>query len=61
MIDLTFTAKSENDEYAKQINSLSGIVVFISKTDDHEPWTMEGVFGKDLPCRLCPLVSRQLL
>ncbi len=42
MVDLTYSAKSENDKYAKQIDSSSGIAVFVSETEDHEHWTKVG-------------------
>ena len=42
MVDLTVSAKSENDKYAKQLDSSSGIAVFVSKVEDHEHWTMVG-------------------
>ena len=42
MFDLIASAKSENDKYAKQIDSSPGIAVFVSKIEDHEHWTMVG-------------------
>lgn len=42
MVDLTYSAKSENDKNAKQIDSSSGIVVFVSQIEDREHWTKVG-------------------
>ena len=42
LVDLTVSAKSENDKYAKQIDSSSGIAVFVAKIEDHEHWTTVG-------------------
>ena len=42
MVDLTVSAKSENGKYLKQLDSSSGIAVFVSKIEDHEHWTMVG-------------------
>ena len=42
MFDLIASAKSENDKYAKQIDSSPGIAVFVSKIEDHEHWMMVG-------------------
>ena len=42
MFDLIASAKSENDKYVKQIDSSSGIAVFVSKIEDHEHWMMVG-------------------
>ena len=42
MVDLTYSAKSENDKYAKQLDSSSGIAVFVAKIEDREHWTKVG-------------------
>lgn len=42
MVDLSYSAKSEKDKYAKQINSSAGFAVFLAKTEDHEHWTRVG-------------------
>ena len=42
MFDLMFKAKSENDKYAEQIRSSSGIAVFISSVDDKAHWIEAG-------------------
>jgi nitroreductase len=42
LFDLMASAKSENDKYAKQIDSSSGVAVFVSKVEDREHWTMVG-------------------
>ena len=39
---LAFQAKSENDKYARQINSSAGIAVFASENNDPEHWTLAG-------------------
>ena len=40
--DLLFTAKSENDKYARHLNSSSGIVIFSGQRDDAEHWVQVG-------------------
>ena len=40
--DLFFTAKSENDKYARHLNSSAGIVIFSSQRDDAEHWVKAG-------------------
>lgn len=40
--DLFFTAKSENDKYARHVNSSAGIVVFSGQRDDPEHWVKTG-------------------
>ncbi len=42
MFDIVASARSENEKYAKQINSSSGIAVFMAKIEDHEHWTKVG-------------------
>ena len=42
MVDLTYSAKSENEKYAKQLDSSSGIAVFVAKIEDREHWTKVG-------------------
>ena len=42
LFSMAFQAKSENDKYAKQINSSAGIAVFASEKDDPEHWTLAG-------------------
>jgi hypothetical protein len=42
MFDLMFSAKSENDKYAKQTRSSAGIAVFISTKDDKAHWIEAG-------------------
>ena len=42
MFDLVASAKSENDKYAKQLDSSSGIAVFVAKIEDREHWTKVG-------------------
>lgn len=40
--DTFFTAKSENDKYAKHLNSSAGIVVFAGAGNDREHWVQVG-------------------
>jgi Nitroreductase family len=42
LLNLFFTAKSENDKYAKQIRSSAGIAIFISDRSDREHWVETG-------------------
>ncbi len=40
--DLFFTAKSENDKYARQLDSSAGVVVFSGHQEDREHWVQTG-------------------
>jgi len=40
--DLFVTAASENDSYASQLRSSSGVAVFVGERDDREHWTLAG-------------------
>ncbi len=42
LFNLFFTAKNENDKYAKQIRSSAGIAVFVSEQNDKEHWVETG-------------------
>lgn len=42
MFDLVFKAKSENDKYAAQVRSSSGLAVFIFDLSDHAHWIETG-------------------
>lgn len=42
MFDLFFTAKSENDKYARQMRSSAGVAVFVGKTADKANWIEVG-------------------
>jgi hypothetical protein len=42
LLNLFFTAKSENDKYAKHIRSSAGIAVFVSAHSDREHWVETG-------------------
>jgi hypothetical protein len=42
LLDLFFTAESENDKYAKRIRSSAGIAVFSSDRNDKEHWVEIG-------------------
>ena len=42
MFDMLVQPKSENDKYARQLNSSTGIVVFIAAKEDHEHWVRAG-------------------
>jgi Nitroreductase family len=46
-----FKPKTENDKYARQINSSAGIAVFVSQKDDAEHWVLAG--------RACQLFALQ--
>lgn len=40
--DMMVTADSENDRYASQLRSSSGVAVFFGQRDDREHWTLAG-------------------
>ena len=40
--DLFFTTKSENDKYARQLRSSSGVVIFSGRLEDREHWVQTG-------------------
>jgi hypothetical protein len=42
LLNLFFTAKNENDKYAKQIRSSAGIAVFVSDRNNKEHWVETG-------------------
>jgi nitroreductase len=42
MFDLTFTAASENDRYARQLDSSAGIAVFVGDRADRDHWIRVG-------------------
>jgi hypothetical protein len=42
MFNLFFTAKNENDKYAKQVRSSAGIAVFVSDASDKQHWLEAG-------------------
>jgi hypothetical protein len=42
LFNLFFTAKNENDKYAKQIRSSAGIAVFVSEKNDRQHWLETG-------------------
>jgi hypothetical protein len=42
LLNLFFTAKSENDKYAKHIRSSAGIAVFVSEHSDQKHWVETG-------------------
>ena len=42
MVDLTFKAKTENDKYARQIQSSAGLAVFVSDHADKDHWVRAG-------------------
>ncbi len=42
LLNLFFTAKSENDKYAKHIRSSAGIAVFVSERNDKKHWVETG-------------------
>jgi nitroreductase len=42
VFDWVFKADAENDKYARQLHSSSGVAVFISRRDDREHWVLAG-------------------
>jgi hypothetical protein len=42
MFDFVFTPESENDKYARQLRSSSGLAIFVSERDDPEHWALAG-------------------
>ncbi len=42
MFGMFFTAKAENDKYAKQVRSSAGIAVFVSEANDRRHWVETG-------------------
>ena len=42
LIDLFYSAKTENEKYARQIDSSAGIAVFVSQQDNPEHWVLAG-------------------
>lgn len=40
--DMLVTAKSENDRYASQLRSSSGVAVFVGQRNDREHWALAG-------------------
>jgi len=42
MFDLFFTADAENEKYARQMASSSGVAVFLAERDDPEHWVKAG-------------------
>ncbi len=42
LFDMTFRANTENDKYARQIQSSSGLAIFVSERDDKEHWVLAG-------------------
>jgi hypothetical protein len=42
MFDLVFRAASENDKYARQIQSSAGVAIFVSEHEDKDHWVRVG-------------------
>lgn len=42
VLDWVFTAKVENEKYARQIRSSAGIAVFVAEKEDREHWVLAG-------------------
>jgi hypothetical protein len=42
MFDLLFSKQAENDKYAEQIRSSSGLVVFVASSNDKQGWVAAG-------------------
>jgi Nitroreductase family len=40
--DLAIKAQTENDKYARQIESSAGIAIFVAQMEDHEHWVLAG-------------------
>ena len=55
MFDLMVRPKSENDKYARQLNSSAGIVVFVAAKEDHEHWVRVGQASQRFPLQATAL------
>jgi hypothetical protein len=42
MFDLTFTAAVENEKYARQVDSSTGVAIFFGERDDRDHWVRVG-------------------
>lgn len=42
MLDLVLRAKSENEKYARQLDSSAGLAIFVSELADHDHWVRVG-------------------
>ncbi len=42
LLDATFTAKAENEKYARQLKSSAGLAVFLAQREDHDHWVRVG-------------------
>ena len=42
MFDMFYTAKSENEKYAKQLRSSAGVAIFVSESEDKTHWIEAG-------------------
>lgn len=42
LFDATFTAKAENDKYARQLKSSAGLAVFVAQREDRDHWIRVG-------------------
>lgn len=42
VFDMVFRADAENDKYARQLRSSSGVAVFVSERDDEDHWVRSG-------------------
>jgi nitroreductase len=42
VFDLAFKARTENDRYARQIDSSAGVAVFVAQRADHAHWVLAG-------------------
>ncbi len=42
MFDMFYTAKNENEKYARQLRSSAGIAIFVSESDDKAHWIEAG-------------------
>jgi hypothetical protein len=49
LMNLVFTAKSENDRYARQLRNSAGLALFVSDTSDKAHWVEAGVAALPLP------------
>jgi hypothetical protein len=42
MFDMAFTAKAENDKYARHFDTAAGAAIFVAAKDDREHWALAG-------------------
>ena len=57
LISMFFSAKAENEKYARQIASSAGIAVFVSQQDNPEHWVLAGRASQRFALQATALVS----